>query len=257
MDRLRTDNTIKLTQFISSSSTLKFTDTGDSISYYLYAPLFKGEEKGLFIATRTLHIQANGKDTSVEFRPSMARGDIKHSTKCESISGKDVVERGGTSARSYGGILVRIKRKFDGKVKYGQKADQILLTGSAGWLSAENFEDDTLANHDPGKLTALTFSGNVSNLDVDGSPLAVKSSDGFAIIGDLQGEFDSSGQLHFTGTAKALWKNRARVEPHKMGETQLGPRILLLSIFAAALAIVIRMISARLSGNSDVACFTR
>jgi hypothetical protein len=239
LDREAENQRVKITQFAPNDATISIWNHSDAFTIFINVPLFAESEKGIVSAARALQFSLNGLEYTVQSIPSGAPRDSI--LKCRSLPLRNILSAHLTSISeglNYLGALIRVTKRLSPKSIYGVDDNEIKIVVGNGLVSIIQSIDDIARRHEAGTADFLNFLGNVASLDIDGGSIAIRSIDHYAAFGKFVGRFEQSGQLRFSGVAKALWREQARVNPTKWERLSWEPRLSILGIVAAALGSV-------------------
>ncbi len=254
IDRDEGSKTVKLTQFVDEDATLRYWVTSGSTAFYVYAPLLNTVGGAAAVSARTLHIQANQKDYSINLEAprQKSHSDI---IECTGLAAGEVFKKGNLDSSESSpvmGALVRIHSRSTADRLYGRKDSELRVSCGSGWVTVSGLSEDALAKAKPGWVSMLEFKGNVANLEIDGSPTTTHPFASYFALGQLRGTFEKAGQLRFLGSAKALLKDGSRMNPTKWEMLSWEPRLSLLGVFGSLVAMTIKSIATRLRKDSLV-----
>jgi hypothetical protein len=91
-----------------------------------------------------------------------------------------------------------------------------------------------------------------TSLDIDDQSVTGRTIDDYTAFGELNGRFESSAKLRFTGRAKALWKNGGRVNPTKWERLSWEPRTAIIAAILALLGPLAGYIVMQIRKNSNI-----
>ena len=76
--------------------------------------------------------------------------------------------------------------------------------------------------------------------------------DGYNAFGEFTGSFESSTKLRFSGRAKALWKNAARVNPTKWERLSWEQRLAIVTAIFSILGSIAGYIVIQIRNDADI-----
>ena len=207
---------IKTTQFVDKNATLTVRNIGRELGFYINAPLMTSTaQQGIIPSGRTLAININSKSYFIETEKPRIAKEINE-LACKSLEPGGAVknDRAAISgADSYSGVLIRISRRPAPASAYGIEDNVLKVLGGNGWVSLTRPTEKVIGRDGSGSLHLIAFKGNITNLDIDNQSIAGRPIDEYNAFGEFTGSFESPAKVRFSGQAKALWKNAARVNP--------------------------------------------
>jgi hypothetical protein len=247
VDRDERNNTIKLVEFVTQDDHLEFKQPPDAIEFFVSAYRFGADGTSATIRNRTLHIQSGEHEESIEFEGTF---DRKENIACKELPTHELLLGEKTTipeSSAVVGVLVRIER---GPTSiYNSDDNELRAVNGSGWISIDGLRDKDLSQAKPGDVSFIEFAGNIINLEVDGAQVTRNPAARYFSFGDFEGSFKRGGQLRFLGIAKALFKDRSRMNPTKWESLGWDRCAFLLGVIGSLLAAVAKFTTSVLKKN--------
>ena len=239
LDRDENNKNLKTTQFVGKDAKLSIWNHTNDLAIFVSAPLATASKDGVIGTARTLTLSIDNTNYSTRSTPSA--GARSSALNCRSLPLKGWPAKQGTAVPekiSQLSTLIRIVRRISPESIYGADDNELTVAGGNGWVAVTQPVEQMSESHTRGAADFLSFRGSVASLDVDDKSIAPRSIDHYIAFGEFIGQFERSGQLRFSGVAKALWKEQARINPTKWERLSWEQRIYILGIAVSILGAI-------------------
>ena len=241
---------ITFTQFVQENASITILNSSPDLTFFVNAPMIVDTKKGITGSNRTLNFAVDGKSYSIT--ADKPRIDAKVDTlTCASVEPKRALQDERTTIAgtyTYFGAVVTITKRTSSNSVYGTDDSRLKVSGGNGWATLTRSSENPASEQ--GALEFLAFKGNISTIDVDARPVPSRAIDEYNAFGDISGRLESDSKVRFSGTAKAFWKNGARVNPTKWERLDWNERLFIFAILVGIAGPVTGYIFVQIQKNS-------
>lgn len=242
-----------ISYFLVRSDVVK-RDVRGTTEFLIRLPLLKEDDRSSTPASRTISVSLAGHAEKLTFVADQ-KLDPRRKVECHFIP-SDLAQSSHVPASASAlepGVFVRIDPVEMPLTVYQMFDSELRITGLDGPLETGTIPNGSLKNHDFGKSDLIAVTGNISDLNVDGTDVTTKAGDQIYVMGEIGGSFGDAGEAKFNGVAKVLWKNGHRVNKSRWEKLSTEWQLAILAWFgslALALYRLLRPALGRLRTNT-------
>ena len=237
----------------------------DTVDYYLSASLARTDGKVSYKISRTVTVTADGVTIRIQM-PKPTRFDPKQKLRCTSLPTGSPTGLPGRVAiykkpflppsTVIGGIRVRLTPRSTPAIDAAYpRPTTFVVSRMNGWVAIEKLNKDDFRNRSLGTADFLVFKEGLTGLVVDGAKVGVSPDAKIVALGSFDGRVTKAGEVRYSGTAQAIWKDRKRVNPTKWERLSIEIQLFILSTLVGlpyGLFRMARPVLARLKTNDPL-----
>lgn len=243
-----------LTHFLNKGDSVKLVAAHKDNSFLLSAPLIGTKAGKSVFATRILTAKLGTSTYAIRFVPSKTlRSDSVSDCKVVAAADIEKSDNAGFSSvndvRAVSNVLVRVTQDEDPQTLNSEETE-FLVSGGGGWFRLDSMKADEFENHHVGTLELVQVRGNISELALDGQPMAARPLSTYTAIGEFTAAYGAGGALMVSGLAKSLWKDDGRLNMTKWEKLAWEPMLFILGLLGTMIVWVSTRLAKCLRANS-------
>lgn len=249
-------------QYFATENAVLHRLQADTVDYYLSASLARTDGKVSHRISRTVTITADGEPIRIQM-PKPTRFDPKQKLRCTSLQAGSPADLPGRVAIDnkplmppstvIGGVRVRLTPRSAPAIDAPYpRPTTLAVSRMNGWIAIEKLNKDDFRNRTLGTADFLVFK---EGLIVDGAKVEVAPDTQITAFGSFDGVVTKAGEVRYSGTAQAVWKDFKRVNPTKWERLAIEIQLFILTTllgFFYGLFKVAQPVLARLKTNDPL-----